>query len=102
MDLGLLEFGMLKDQCTFPWVCSNVREKAGNVPLGGCHEYVVLETKNETGPKAKFLVLGMVEEEWIDTLSTIEPGDIAYEGFVEYVKRRVPEVSFSCSCSLQK
>ena len=87
-----MEFSILKDQCTFPWICSNVRHKDTNIPLGGCHEYVVLETKNLTGPKAIFLVLGMVEEEWIDTLSTIEPSDVAYEGFVEYVKRRVPEV----------
>lgn len=95
LDLGLVEFSILKDQCTFPWICSNVWQKDPNIPLGGCHEYIVLESKNEAGPKAKFLVLGMVEEEWIDTLSTIEPKDISYEGFVEYIKRRVPEVCTS-------
>jgi 5'-nucleotidase len=95
LDLGLVEFSILKDQCTFPWVCSNVKHKENNMPLGGCHEFVVLESKNDKGPKAKFLVLGMVEEEWIDTLSTMEPQDIAYECFVDYIKRRVPQVWFS-------
>jgi 5'-nucleotidase len=94
LDLGLVEFGMLKDQCNFPWVCSNCRHKDTSVPLGGCREYVVLESNNnENGPKAKFLVIGLVEEEWIDTLSTMEPEDVEYEDFVHYIKRRVPEVS---------
>ena len=93
LDLGLVEFAILRDQCTFPWVCSNVRHKDSSLPLGGCKEYVVLESKNETGPKAKLLALGLVEGDWIDTLSTIEPEAIVYEDFVTYVKRRVPEVS---------
>ncbi|CAB9518094.1 venom 5'-nucleotidase [Seminavis robusta] len=92
LDLGLVEFGILKSQCTFPWICSNCRHKDTSTPLGGCNEFIVLETKNENGPKAKFLVIGLVEEEWIDTLSTIEPQDVEYEGFVEYIKRRVPEL----------
>lgn len=87
MDLGLAEFAMLAAECNFPWICSNVRDKNVGEPLGGCEEYVVLETAN-----SKFLVLGLVEEEWIDTLSTIEPSDIDFEDFSVYVKRRVPEL----------
>ena len=92
LDLGLAEFAILRDQCTFPWICSNVKDKETSIPLGGCKEYVILGSRNETGPKAKFLVLGLVEEEWIDTLSTIEPSDIFFEHFSDFVKRRVPEV----------
>jgi 2',3'-cyclic-nucleotide 2'-phosphodiesterase (5'-nucleotidase family) len=93
LDLGIAEFAMLAEECSFPWICSNVRDKHTSEPLGGCEEYVILESKNETGPKAKFLVLGLVEEEWIDTLSTIEASDIIFEDFVLFVKRRVPEVN---------
>ena len=92
LDLGLVEFGMLRDKCNFSWVCSNCRHTDTGTPLGGCKEYVVLESKNESGPKAKFLVIGLVESEWIDTLSTIEPQDVEFEDFTEYIKRRVPEV----------
>lgn len=94
LDLGLVEFAILRDQCTFPWVCSNVRHvPSDNAPLGGCHEYVVVES-NQGNLKVKFLVLGLIEEGWIDTLSTIDPEDIDFEDFSTYVKRRVPEVSF--------
>jgi len=92
LDLGLAEFSILRDKCTFPWICSNVKHKGTMEPLGGCKEYVVVESKNG---KAKFLVLGLVEADWIDTLSTIEPDDVSFEYFTEYIKRRVPEV-----CSL--
>jgi len=88
LDLGLVEFRILKDMCDFPWICSNVRHNDDTQqPLGGCKEYVILEKAG-----IKLLVVGMVEEEWIDTLSTIEPEDIAFEDFVAYIKRRVPEV----------
>jgi 5'-nucleotidase len=97
LDLGLAEFGELKGQCNFPWVCSNCRHKGTSTPLGGCKEYVVLEVnKDETSPKVKFLVIGIVEEDWIETLSTMEPEDVEYEDFVLYIKRRVPEVSYRC------
>jgi 5'-nucleotidase len=97
LDLGLVEFGMLKDQCNFPWVCSNCRHKDTSTPLGGCREYVVLESNNDNnGSRVKFLVIGLVEEEWIDTLSTIERENIEYEDFVHFIKRRVPEVSYRC------
>lgn len=93
LDLGLTEFSILRDQTNFPWVCSNVRHiPSDNKPLGGCHEYVVVEGKYAKGTTAKLLVLGLVEGEWIDTLSTIDPRDVAFEDFCAYVKRRVPEV----------
>ena len=93
LDLGLIEFAALRDKCTFPWVCSNVRHvPSNNTPLGGCKEYAVIDKKNPNGTTAKLLVLGLVEEDWIDTLSSVEPHDIAFEDYCAYVKRRVPEV----------
>jgi 5'-nucleotidase len=88
LDFGLLEFHQLRDQCNFPWVCSNVRSVASNEPLGGCHEYVVLEKVHGV----RLLVLGLIEFGWMETLSSIDPHDVEYEPFVDYVKRRVPEI----------
>ena len=88
LDLGIAEFRNLVTDCNFPWICSNVRQVSNQKPLGNCQEYVVVEKEG-----LNLLVLGLVESEWIDTLAAIDPDDIEYEGFVDYVKRRVPEVS---------
>jgi len=80
LDLGIAEFTMLIDECNFPWICSNVKDTAVEQPLGGCEEYLIVEKNG-----VKFLILGLVEKEWIDTLSTIEPSDIDFEDFVAYV-----------------
>ena len=37
-------------------------------------------------------VIGLVEEEWIATLSTIDPADIIYEDFVEVGNRLATEL----------
>lgn len=36
--------------------------------------------------------MGLVEEEWIDTLSTIDPEDIIFEDFVEVGNRLAAEL----------
>ena len=46
--------------------------------------------------------VGLVEEEWIDTLSTIDPEDLEFQDFVqrgtELAKKLKSEVKYSC-CS---
>ena len=37
-------------------------------------------------------LMGLVEEEWIDTLSTIDPADIIFEDFVEVGNRLAQEL----------
>jgi 5'-nucleotidase len=71
LDFGLHEFRELRDSCNFPWICSNVRSVDVNQPLGGCEEYVILERNG-----LRFLVLGLIEYGWIETLSSVEPADI--------------------------
>jgi 5'-nucleotidase len=88
LDFGLNEFKELKDQCNFPWICSNAFEN-DETPLGECHEYLILD-KGDGSPK--ILVLGIVETGWLDTLATIDPEDIIFEDPVQYVKRRVSEL----------
>ena len=36
--------------------------------------------------------MGLVEEEWIDTLSTIDPEDIIFEDFVEVGNKLAAEL----------
>lgn len=57
--------------------------------LGGCHEYLIID-KGDNSPR--LLVIGLIETGWLDTLSTIDAGDIIFEEPVDYVNRRIPEL----------
>lgn len=53
-------------------------------------------------------LMGLVEEEWIDTLSTIDPADIIFEDFVDVGNRLAKELreevrvlSVYCRCNQQ-
>ncbi|KAL3785491.1 hypothetical protein ACHAWO_013431 [Cyclotella atomus] len=88
LDFGVAEFKDLKEQCNFPWICSNASER-DETPLGGCHEYLILD-KGSGSPR--LLVLGLIETGWLDTLSTIDADDVIFEEPVDYVNRRIPEL----------
>jgi len=110
LDFGLVEFDSLRNQCNFPWICSNAYDATANEPLGGCHEYIILNDdcttaaaaaavagedddycdKGERGPK--ILVIGLIEKDWLDTLSSVDPSNIIFESPTDYFKRRVPEI----------
>lgn len=90
LDFGLQEFRELREQCNFPWLCSNACDAGTGKPLGGCLEYIVLEGKREGGPK--LLAIGLIEDGWLDTLATIDPGDVVFEPPADYVRRRLPEL----------
>lgn len=91
LDFGVPDFIALREECGFPWICSNARnvDEKGNPQeqLAGCEEYVILE-KHEN----RVLVLGLIESAWMATLSTIEPEMIEFEEPTDYVNRRVPEI----------
>ena len=112
LDFGLVEFNSLRNQCNFPWICSNAYDATTNEPLGGCHEYIILNDdctiaaaaataaaageyddycdKGERGPK--ILVIGLIEKDWLDTLSSVDPSNIIFESPTDYFRRRVPEI----------
>ncbi|KAL7528934.1 hypothetical protein ACHAWF_002771 [Thalassiosira exigua] len=90
LDFGLREFRALKVKCNFPWLCSNALDANTDEPLGGCEEYVVLDRRDEGG--VRLLVVGLVEDAWLDTLATIDPSHVVFELPVEYVRQRVPEL----------
>lgn len=57
--------------------------------LGGCHEYLIIDKGNGS---PRLLVVGLIETGWLDTLSTIDAGDVIFEEPVDYVNRRIPEL----------
>lgn len=90
LDFGLQEFRELKEDCNFPWLCSNAWDARENEPLGGCDEYIILDNTEEGG--ARLLIIGLVEGGWLDTLATLDPQDVIFEEPSDFVKRRIPEL----------
>jgi 5'-nucleotidase len=64
---------------------SNVQHVADGQNLGGGETYVIVE---RCGRRLPFI--GLVEMEWITTLSTVEESDIEFEDFVACSRRLAP------------
>lgn len=65
-------------QTTFPWLLSNVIDKETSNQLGDGKVFHVIERSG-----FKFGLIGLIEEEWLSTLSTLDASDVIYQDFVE-------------------
>lgn len=77
-DHGVDELVDFSKQCPFPWLLSNVIDNETGEPLAEGKLTHMIEWCG-----VKFGFIGLVEEEWLATLSTIEPEDITYIDYVE-------------------
>ncbi|XP_005099801.1 mannosylglucosyl-3-phosphoglycerate phosphatase [Aplysia californica] len=77
-DFGVDHLEEFADQCKFPWLLSNVKDMVNNEPLARGETYLMIEHAG-----IKIGIIGLVEEEWIDTLSTLDPEDMTFIDFVE-------------------
>lgn len=84
-DFGLDEFDKLKARTQFPWLCANVTIKESGQPLGHCQRYKVIDHGG-----VKVGVMGLVEREWLDTLTVVEEEEIEYTDFVACARELVP------------
>ena len=62
----------------FPWLISNVTDKKTGRPLAEGMTSRVLDFHGR-----KVGLIGLVEKEWLDTLSTINPEEVTYTDYVE-------------------
>ncbi|XP_077284564.1 mannosylglucosyl-3-phosphoglycerate phosphatase isoform X2 [Arctopsyche grandis] len=77
-DHGLEVLSKWVSMCNFPWLMSNVIDNETGRPLGdGKITHVV-----DWGGRRIGLV-GLVEQEWLDTLATINPDEVTFLDFVE-------------------
>lgn len=68
----------LIQKTTFPWLMSNVVDNETGRPLGGGKiTHILLHNDIRIG------LIGLVEKEWLDTLSTINPTEVTYIDFVK-------------------
>lgn len=72
---NLIEF---TKRTTFPWLLSNVVDKETSNQLGDGLVYHIIERNG-----LKFGLIGLIEEEWLSTLSTLDSSDVIYEDFVQ-------------------
>ena len=77
-DFGLERLQQLAGMTNFPWLLSNVLDKHTNLPFGGGKPHMIMEW---TG--LKIGLMGLVESEWLCTLSCVDPDSVVYTDFVE-------------------
>ncbi|GMI18964.1 hypothetical protein TeGR_g4904 [Tetraparma gracilis] len=81
-DFGIENLESLTRVCDFPWLLSNVKFVPTGRNLAEGESFVVL---NRGGRRIG--VMGLVEFEWMATLSTIDEEDVEYEPFVDCARR---------------
>ncbi|GFY40213.1 hypothetical protein TNIN_453771 [Trichonephila inaurata madagascariensis] len=76
-DFGVDNLMDFARRTSFPWLISNVLDNGTSAPLADGKVTCVM---NRNG--IKFGIIGLVEEEWLATLATIDPEDVTYIDFV--------------------
>ncbi|CAB3259449.1 unnamed protein product [Arctia plantaginis] len=77
-DFGLDVLSGLVAQCNFPWLMSNVIDNETGRPLGdGKITHALLCNGHKIG------FIGLVEQEWLETLATINPEEVTFIDFVQ-------------------
>lgn len=72
---NLIEF---TKRTSFPWLLSNVIDKETSNQLGDGQVFHIIERSG-----LKFGLVGLIEEEWLSTLSTLDSSDVIYHDYVE-------------------
>ena len=93
-DFGTDNLEKLIGLSNFPWLLSNVTTKADGRQLAGGHTTLIVEHE---GWKLGFM--GLIEQEWLATLATIEPEEVHYRDFVEVAHELCKELR-SKGCDL--
>ncbi|UYV70694.1 hypothetical protein LAZ67_8000291 [Cordylochernes scorpioides] len=81
-DFGVEHLSQFAAQTSFPWLMSNVLDTSTQRPLAEGRPWSVMFHGGR-----KFGLVGLVEEEWLATLATIEPDDVTYLDFVAEGRR---------------
>ncbi|XP_045505601.1 snake venom 5'-nucleotidase isoform X2 [Colias croceus] len=77
-DFGLDILSGLVAQCSFPWLMSNVIDNETGRPLGdGKITHALICNGHKIG------LIGLVEQEWLDTLATINPEEVTFIDFLQ-------------------
>ncbi|KAB7496843.1 Trifunctional nucleotide phosphoesterase protein YfkN [Armadillidium nasatum] len=78
INFGLERLVEVKEQTKFPWLMSNVVDNETDKPLADGHVFKIFLWKGW-----KIGLIGLVEEEWLCTLATINMDEVTYTDFVD-------------------
>ena len=78
LDFGLDTLAELIPKCNFPWIVSNVIDSESGQALGGAKVFHTLDWQGR-----KIGVIGLVEKEWLETVTSIDQDHIDYTDFVD-------------------
>ncbi|GLC44357.1 hypothetical protein PLESTB_000478100 [Pleodorina starrii] len=86
-DYGLENLKKLNAKCNFPWLMANVLERGADVPYGGADKTWM---KDWNGIKVG--IVGLVEEEWLETLGAVDTADMDYKDFIQVGRQLAAEL----------
>eukprot|EP00929_Paragymnodinium_shiwhaense_P113635 TRINITY_DN81924_c0_g1_i1.p1 TRINITY_DN81924_c0_g1~~TRINITY_DN81924_c0_g1_i1.p1 ORF type:complete len:1781 (+),score=505.68 TRINITY_DN81924_c0_g1_i1:112-5454(+) len=81
-DFGVDNLRQMAAQNNFPWLMSNVTDKASGRPLA---DGIISRMMDFHGRKVG--IIGLVEKEWLVTLATLNPEDVIFEDFCRCGRR---------------
>lgn len=92
-DHGLDGFSDLREKADFPWIISNVIDTESGQPLGGGKVYHIVEHCGR-----KIGLIGLVEREWLDTVSVLDKDHIDYTDYVDAASMLAEELKKNKGC----
>ncbi|XP_065570879.1 mannosylglucosyl-3-phosphoglycerate phosphatase-like isoform X2 [Artemia franciscana] len=92
-DFGLDNLIEMKNQTNFPWLMSNVVDCETGKPLADGEIYHVIKWGDR-----KIGLIGLVEHEWLDTLSTINPDQVIFSDYIQIAKELSTQLKTTQGC----
>eukprot|EP00794_Sanderia_malayensis_P018960 gene18960-20866_t len=86
-DFGVDELLEFKNATMFPWLLSNAIDNLTGDFLADGVERLLLDWQGR-----KVGVMGLIEEEWLATLATVDSSDVVYHDYVDVARRLATEL----------
>lgn len=77
-DFGLEVLSKRLSECNFPWLMSNVIDNETGRPLGDGKITHAIDWNGK-----KIGIIGLVEQEWLETLATVDPDEVTFLDYSE-------------------
>ncbi|EFJ51913.1 hypothetical protein VOLCADRAFT_103101 [Volvox carteri f. nagariensis] len=86
-DYGLENLMKLNSRCNFPWLMANVMEAGTDAPYGGADKVWLRDWNG-----IKVGIVGLVEEEWLETLGAVNVEEMEYRDFFKVGRQLASEL----------
>ncbi|KAL4509211.1 hypothetical protein ABPG72_018142 [Tetrahymena utriculariae] len=82
-------------KCNFPWLCSNIFNIRTNGILADNHAYYIEERAG-----VRIGIMGMAENDWLNTITEIDMSIVRYEDFVKCAKQLIEVLKKEHDCEM--